>query len=195
MTYHQLIEQLRAKLALIVHFSHHSNMREGGVFPQDLLDAIANSNVWPLSCCLVWPTHTMNLPGSVGVILRPRSIESIVAVSSTDAGSLTWQDNTEGSLGFPLTLDTFNSSFEVAPDDYNEWRVRDSEAIGIYFENQPYAKKRRHLVSGGLNLDEVISAEPITINEILSTFPDYPILTRQAGRLIAANIPGTFVYP
>jgi len=196
MTYHQLVEQLRAKLALIVHFSHHSNMREGGVFPQDLLDAIANSREWPLSCCLVWPTHMMSLPGSVGVILRPRSFESIVAVRSTDAGSLTWQDKSEGSLGSPLTIDTFNESFQVAPDDYNEWRVKDSEAIGIYFENPPQVKKRRHPVSEeGLDFGDLIAAEPISIDEIHTAFPSLPILTRHAGRLIATNVPGKVVYP
>jgi hypothetical protein len=195
MTYDDLIGQLRARLALIVHFSHHANMREGGVFPDDLLAAIAHSRSWPLSCCVIWPAHEMSLPGSVGVILRPRSLASIIAVSSTDAGSLTFGDGSEGSLGSLLSQETFTATFEVPADDYNEWRIVDADAVGIYFEEPLLAKKRKRLTVEGIDLPEMIAAGAITLDEVHRVFPDLPVMTRHHNRLVATNIPGKVIYP
>lgn len=59
MTDEELTKRLADRGAVVVHFSHISNMRDGGVFPLDLHDAIANKDAWPLSCSALWPGHGM----------------------------------------------------------------------------------------------------------------------------------------
>ncbi len=53
---------------MMVHLSHHAKMREGCVFPDDLIAAIANKAAWALS--RVCPGHAMELPGSSGEVLK-----------------------------------------------------------------------------------------------------------------------------
>lgn len=124
MTDAELREGLDKRRALIVHLSHFANMREGGVFPTDLTDAIAHRGTWSLSCVVVWPGHTVNLPGSIGVIFRPRSIANVLSVSNDNSGSQQLADGTELSGGQPLSRNTFEQTFQVAPGSYNEWRAQ-----------------------------------------------------------------------
>lgn len=63
MTLDELQQGLADRNAAIVHFSHHADTRPGSYFPHDLKNAIANNDTWPLSCCVLWPGHQMNLPG------------------------------------------------------------------------------------------------------------------------------------
>jgi hypothetical protein len=65
MTDVELLDALLAREAMVVHFSHHANMRKYGVFPEDLRAAIANKDSWNLSCVVLWPGHRMALPGSI----------------------------------------------------------------------------------------------------------------------------------
>ena len=99
-----LLDALAQRNALIVHFSHRANMREGGVFPSDLQAAIANAERWTLSCCVVWPGHTMDLPGEVGLILLPTATEQILSVANTDSGSSELDCGEEVSGGVPLRV-------------------------------------------------------------------------------------------
>lgn len=200
MTYEDLIRRLRDRSALIVHFSHHANMRAGGVFPADLHAAALNSRLWPLSCCLVWPAHSMSLPGSVGLVLRPRSLASIVGVSSSDAGYATDRDGSELGAGQPLDDDTFKRSFQVPDGGYNEWRVRESEVVGIYVEGEGgkiYVKKQKLLndPDTGLPLSQEVCFQSIPLTEVHDAFPDLPVYSRCGGEIIATKIPGSVLYP
>lgn len=105
-------------------------MREGGTFPTDLLAAIANKDLWALSCCVVWPGHEMGLPGEVGLIFRPTATDQILSVAKTGFGSSQFAGREEASGGVPLTLESFEDTFNVAPNDYNEWRVWGAEIAG-----------------------------------------------------------------
>jgi hypothetical protein len=198
MTYDELIRRLRARNALIVHFSHHSKMRDGGVFPADLHAVIANSRAWPLSCCVVWPGHKMSLPGSVGVVLRPRSLASIVGVGKSDIGSTTMADGSQGSLGDKLDDESFAKTFDVAEGDYNEWRMIESDVVGVYVENSsPRAKRHVELCDpdDGTLMGLDISAEPVALHEVVKSFPELPVLTKTTDGIMALKFPANTIYP
>jgi hypothetical protein len=200
MVHDDLIRQLRDRQALIVHFSHHANMRDGGVFPADLQAAALNSHLWPLSCCLVWPTHQMSLPGSIGLVLRPCNATSIIGVSGSDGGYSTIAAGQELGGGDPLCQEAFDRSFSVPPGQYNEWRVRDCEVVGIYWETENgelHAKKRVVMrdPDTGAPLSEEIAIAPVSVSYVHECFPDLPAYTRSEGRIIASNVPFSAIYP
>jgi hypothetical protein len=195
MTYEDLIRQLRRRSALIVHFSHHSNMRQGGVFPADLHAAMANSRNWPLSCCVVWPRHRMQLPGSVGVVLLPRSLDSIVLMHFGDSGSMTIDGGEYGLGANQVTEEAVEHTFKVPPNErYNEWRVRESDAIGIYVEGRPYVKKYETVKKEEHQIT-TITPQSISLQEIHDAFSELPIYSRHEERIVATNVPGNVVYP
>lgn len=195
MTYDDLLQYLRERKALIVHFSHHSNMRPGGQFPDDLVAAAANSHVWPLSCCVVWPGHPMRLPGSVGIVLRPRSSTSVVKVGAGDIGANTIA-GVQVNLGKPLTEATFEETFAVAPGSYNEWRMQDCDAVGVYIEGNPLAAKRPQVFRDeeGNALASGIGVQPIDASEVFDAFPDMPVYTMCGGEIMAVRIPPEVIY-
>lgn len=196
MTYENLLWFLRTTPALIVHFSHHAKMREGGTYPNDLLGVIANSRVWSLSCCLITPMHRMSLPGSIGLVLRPRSLSSIVSVKNDDSGSMSLGGDAEGSLGERLTAEAARRSLDVPAGEYNEWRVRDSEVVAVYFEEPLAAKQRVCVQADGVFLGEDIASVPIALSEVHKAFVDLPVLTRSPDqtRFTASHVPVSALY-
>src|SRR5271165_353936 len=132
MTDAELLAALDERQAMIVHLSHYAKMREGGVFPDDLVAAIANKAAWTLSCVVLWPGHAMDLPGSIGVIFRPVSVANVVSVCADDAGAMQFPDGAEDSLGSRLSAETFGQTFAVRRGAYNEWRVKDCDVLGIF---------------------------------------------------------------
>ena len=79
--------------------AYFARYEEGGVFPDDLQAAITNRNSWALSCCVVWPGHQMDLPGEVGIVLRPTAAEQVLSVAKTDLRlfpTRMWQDISGG---------------------------------------------------------------------------------------------------
>src|SRR5258708_2979548 len=177
MTDDELKSGLQRRGALVVHFSHHANMRLGGVFPTDLQSAIANKDRWTLSCVVVWPDHRMDLPGSVGIILEPSSTSQIVSVKSEDAGS--WEPPNGGDVsgGVPLSRESFDATFEVT-GAYNEWRVKGAHVAGVFVArpNAIHAKKKQ-LLGSGHHAGEIIGATPIDIGEVFNAFPDLDVCT------------------
>lgn len=200
MTYEDLIRQLRKRRALIVHFSHHANTRKDGVFPADLHAAALNSRLWPLSTSVVWPSHNMSLVGSVGLVLHPRSLASIIGVKASDAGYSTNPVGDEQGMGKPLDQDSFDRSFDVASGGYNEWRVQEADVIGVYWEatsGQLHAKKLTILkdLDTGASVSVNIGIHPISVPEVHASFPDLPAYTRLEDQIVASNIPGSVLYP
>lgn len=133
MTDSDLKAALENREAVVVHFSHHALMLSGSVFPEDLQNAIQNKDKWALSCSVLWPGHKMKLCGDVGVIFQP-TVASVLSVSNADSGSYAGSDGTDYSAGYPLDMDTFESTFEVN-GDYNEWRVKGADVAGIFIHN------------------------------------------------------------
>jgi hypothetical protein len=118
----------------------------------------------------------MDLIGSIGVLFRP-SCANILSVSNTDSGSLTWSDGTEGSLGEQLTVDSFETSFDVADGEYNEWRIQGAAIEGIFVANPASILVKFQTDMGIEGLEKMHSLKIISINEVFSTFPDHRIFT------------------
>lgn len=188
MTDDELATALRTRNALVVHFSHHANMREGGLFPKDMRDAIQHREDWVLSCCVVWPGHQMQLPGSVGIIFLP-SVANVVSVSNCDSGSTTTLDGSEYSGGSLLTPETLDNTFEVS-GSYNEWRIKGAGVQGIFVQNPNHihAKKEVPLQLGDGVIIE-IAAESISINDVFAAFPSFPVFTMSGSGVIELGKP------
>ena len=178
-----LHSELRRRKALIVHFSHKSNMRTGGVFPTDLQMAMTNKDKWPLSCCVVWPGHAMELPGDVGIIFHPTEARQIRSVSNADSGSTLLADGQELSGGERLTPANLESTFNVQPGEYNEWRVQDADVTGIFVTSPDTVWAKTHQVmpldDGQLFRD--IWPKPFAIDEVRAAFPGWSIFTMTAS--------------
>ncbi len=190
MTDDTLLAQLNARKATVVHFSHHANMRDGGVFPYDLQQAILNKDKWSLSCSVLWPGHSMQPCGSVGVIFQ-RTVASVLSVSNTDAGSHMGDDGIDRTAGEPLSFDSFAKTFQVT-GAYNEWRVRGASVLGIFVHDivRLGAKKRLEvpgLPDGGV-LHE-IGCTCIDLVEVFDAFPALPVFTIAPAGLVSVSRP------
>ena len=167
---------LGKRKALVIHFSHHANMREGGTFPEDMLTAIEIRHDVPLSCCVVTPGHTMNLPGSVGIIFTPHE-KQVLSVSGSDSGSNATADGTDSSAGLPLDPHTFDDSFEIR-GAYNEWRVRGADIKGVFVSNPEFIIVKKHLVvTFDEGVVETIGEEQVSLEEVRCAFPEYKLYT------------------
>jgi hypothetical protein len=179
----QLTAELTRRQALIVHFSHFSNMREGGVFPDDLQAAIAHKDCWALSCCAVWPGHSMQIPGEVGLIFRPTAVDQILSVANSDAGAQQFGSGDELSGGNALTPQSLADSFHVKAGDYNEWRVRGAEVCGIFVAHSAgvNAKTIHKIDDGGIFGDDTIAPSPFSIAEVRAAFTALPLVSMTAN--------------
>lgn len=181
MTDQELNDYLESKKALVVHFSHHVLMNSNHpYYPEDMLRVLKRNGEFPNSCSVLWPGHTMDLIGSVGVLFEP-TCETIHSVSAGDSGSLTFNDGTEGSLGRPLAYPNLESSFDVPPGSYNEWRIQGAAIKGIFI-----ADPKNILVKCEVEKDvngqkiKFDTQKRITISEVFATFPDSLIFTMNA---------------
>lgn len=183
-----LCKMLHEREAIVVHFSHYAKMREGGVFPRDLQEAIDHKNDWTLSCSVLWPGHTMDPCGSVGVIFEP-DVASVVSVSNMDAGSFTAPDGTDKSGGERLTAESFEKTFNVL-GAYNEWRVRGAKVTGIFVHNAQNIQVKKPLDIPGLPEGEILrEIVPIRIelSEVFAAFPKLPVFTMTKFKLKRLN--------
>lgn len=178
MRYIDLMNKLGARNALIVHFSAHAVMRAGLNFPTDLQQVLAEQEPWPLSCSVLTPGHQMDVTGSVGVVLEPRSVEDVLRVHHGDAGAYD-DDGTNQSLGEALTDASFDMSIDnVEPLTYNEWRVRGAKPIGIFvLDPVNILVRQKRVMHGPFGSVEAIAAEPISLEEIRAAFPGESIWT------------------
>lgn len=169
----------------IVHFSHHAEMRAGVVFPDDLQAAIANRDKWNLSCCAIWPSHKMALPGDVGVLFELSNPNQILSVFSGDSGSHQLRDGPDFSGGDAPSTDALRSSLKVPKGAYNEWRIRGASVAGIYINNpaQLNAKCKMQFEVNG-EPHEVISSETIQVDHVRASFPDQPLFTHKNGNFV-----------
>ena len=179
MTDLDLIVALNNRNALIIHFSHYAKMREGGVFPKDLKDAITNHEIWPLSCVVIWPGHEMDLPGSIGVIFKLNSVSNILSVLNDDSGSYyDVEKENDCSGGVILCEDSFEQTFQVNIGQYNEWRVQNADVFGIFVNNpsKNYAKKKLTINEDKISFED-IGLTTIFINEVFESFPGLLVYT------------------
>lgn len=181
----ELTAFLSAKKVCIVHFSHHANMREGGVFPDDLRAAIANHEEWNLSCCALWPQHNMALPGDVGVLFELDQPNQVISVCSEDAGASQLQDGEDQSAGSKPDLAAVEKSLEVACGTYNEWRINGAKVAGIYVEDPDRILAKRKIKFEALDQEhETISATTVELEDVRTFFPGMKIFTFKNGCLV-----------
>jgi hypothetical protein len=185
-----LMSVLASHNAAVVHFSHHAKMREGGVFPTDLQNAIEGKDDWPLSCSVVWPGHTMALCGSVGLMFEP-SVNSVKSVSNNDSGSWVDPDGLDYSAGVPLTEESLLQTFDVA-GAYNEWRVMGAKVTGIFVHDIDYIfAKSEFIIPAGPHGPErrEIAMGQITLTDVFDAFPDSRVFTMAANGLVQVAKP------
>lgn len=193
MTYDQLIEELVARQALIVHCSRPGKSGDDDLlFPDDMRKAIAvvGDGTGALSCSVVWPTHHKSY-GAVGIVLKPRSTGSITSLKSCDAGT-SWDPSSglrvgDGSLfSAEAVADTFDN-----PTDYNEWVVTDADCLGIFVNLTERLEVAKRLEAKDIEgFDEsmmdcgaVVASLPTSFDEIRAEFPDLPIFVLQEGMI------------
>ena len=183
MTDAELEDQLRNKRAVVVHFSHHSVINpHRPLFPGDLAQAIANRDKFTLSCSVVWPNHPMDLVGSVGVIFKPRCA-NVISVSNSDSGSMSMADGSDGSLGVPLTDQSFASTFQPV-GKYNEWRVQGAEVAGIFVANVNSILTKRTVEFDVMGVKQTaVSAEATRLADIFDAFPAQQFFTMSINGL------------
>jgi hypothetical protein len=131
MTLAELMSELVSRKALIVHCSSWGK-REPPFFPDDLRNAPQVLPKKDICCSVVWPARPVTT-GSVGIILRPRSLTSITSVAVTDAGSS--PDPATGrrlGLGRPFSRKAFDATFSAGPGEHNEWTVMDADVVGVF---------------------------------------------------------------
>jgi hypothetical protein len=178
MTHEDLLAKLDARQALIVHFSAHAVMRDGLDFPTDLQQVLAEKETWPLSCSVLTPGHCMDVTGSVGVMLEPRTAEDVLRVHHDDAGAydVAGANQSRGAL---LSGASFDASIdETLPGAYNEWRVRGAKPVGIFVLDPANIQVRQTFtVPGPYGPEETIAAGPISLDAVRTAFPGQPIWT------------------
>jgi len=182
MTHKDLLAKLAARQAVIVHFSAHAVMRAGLDFPTDLKQVLAEQKPWPLSCSVLTPGHQMNLTGSVGVMLQPRSAADVLRVHHCDAGAYD-EAGTNQSLGSALSEASFDASIDgVVPGTYNEWRVRGAKPVGIFVLNPTnILVRQKFTVAGQYGPEEIIVAQPFSLDAVRAAFPGQPVWTMTPG--------------
>ena len=198
MTDDELICLLTEWKALIVHCSRPGKADEGvdGLFfPADLKNAaeICAKHHKELSCSLVWPTHIKTF-GAIGIILKPRSTNSVTSISPIDAGTSYDPDTGKrrgGGVAFSGTAvrDTFANA-----TDYNEWTVTDADAVGIFinpYEPLQVAKivdvtkmQGYDPAMASMGPMEMVAAENISIKEAMAAFPCLPVYSYCGAELI-----------
>ena len=203
----ELLSTLTERRALIVHCSRPGKgdeINDPLLFPDDLKNAmriVANEGE-ELSCSVVWPGHTATF-GSVGIILKPRSVRSITSVSHTDSG--THRDPNSGKrvgLGRPFSAEAVKETF-ASGDGYNEWTVTDADPVGIFVN----LEGGRLLVPKLVSLMDVEGYEPsmgifapspnpveISLGEVIKTFAGMSIFSILGSEIVQIGIDLSMIY-
>jgi hypothetical protein len=133
-------EVLRAHRSLLAHFASYPPMDSGNgkspVFPDNLI-RVFNKQCPGGVCCSTFSASDkleagVNVSGYIGVLLRPASGRSIVAVAPGDVGSQYVNGRREFSMppGPVTRADLERSIRDRSEGDWNEWIVDDYEPIG-----------------------------------------------------------------
>jgi hypothetical protein len=178
------------------------------VFPDDLRYAveICGRQNKELSCSVIWPGHVQTF-GDVGIVLVPRSTDSVSSVSPTDSGTVIL-DATGGrdGNGSPFSAQSVSATFRESTG-YNEWTVKDAETVGIFVcpKAQLQIAKRMSIkdahgydpaMDASMDSDDFIGSANVTpaqVAEIFSYLPVYTIagediLMFERGQWIKADV-------
>lgn len=140
---HELLQHYEA---VVAHFSSCPRLAQAnsftGNFPSDLLNVLNDRAQGGISCSVVSqndrfePFGVRNATGNVGLVVRLRSPQSLVAVSPMDCGSIErggvrWAPQADQ----PIAIWEVKDSIDSRPTDrYNEWVVKDYEIAGLILQ-------------------------------------------------------------
>lgn len=185
-----IYEFLDSQQALIVHFSGAPKgigADRGRLFPEDLLAVLDGAGAEGLSCSAVRPGDifsglTRNAIGCIGLILKPRSPQSLVGVGPSDLGS----EEVDGVRRAPsqhITVEVLRESFD-SRKNYNEWVVRDFDVAGL-FAAQPFEVWRYN----GTSPDGSKNSGPShsSLAELRARFPELPIFSLNATSIFQVS--------
>lgn len=120
--------------------------------------------------------------GAVGIILRPRSTDSISLISTTDGG--THVDLTSGrrvGVGSSFSRQGVIDTFAHATT-YNEWNVRDADTIGIFLHpTEPLDVAQKVSLAdmpgydASMGNEDVVGLVRVKREEVAAEFPGLPI--------------------
>jgi hypothetical protein len=201
----ELIELLNQRRALIVHCSRPGKGdvgEDGLIFPKDLQTAInicANESR-ELSCSLVWHAHVKTC-GAIGIILRPRSVASIISVSPHDSGTSFDGTGKRAGSGVPFSRDTVEQTF-VNAQDYNEWTVTDADTIGIFINlHEPLEVAREVSFADVPGYDPsmgdrgtIIGPVRITLKEVIDAFAPLSVYGFLGTEIVKIDIDAGALY-
>lgn len=196
MTYEELLAELKFRKALIVHCSRPGKGDEGldaHLFPKDMTNAIeicANQKK-ELSCSVIWPGH-IEVIGDIGIVLKPRSTDSVTMICTTDGG--TFVDQETGRLvgsGEPFGRQAVVDTFEKKTG-HNEWTVKDADTIGVFVKsrNQPLEVatlcdiEQVEEYDPGMGTGKIVGTRYVKLSEIADVFMDLPIYTIEGGEIV-----------
>jgi hypothetical protein len=204
MTYAELLEELVMREALIVHCSRPGKGDEGIdglLFPEDLKRAIeiCACQSKELCCSVVWPDHTKTF-GAVGIVLKPRSTQSVTLISTTDGGTSVNPDTgRRDGLGFPFSEQAVADTFAKATD-YNEWNVQDADTIGVFVHpSEPWVVPKRiplnqvpgyDPIMNAFGMEDLVGSVMTTLSEIATLFPALPIYSLSGAGIVRLEASG-----
>lgn len=202
MDYHELMAQLVRRKALIVHCSgFKAGEPDYRLFPADMRQAMNDFNTAEKdhSCSVIWPGHVETF-GELGIVVKPRGLESILGVCTQDGGT-TRDVNTGRLTGFtvPFSIEMFEKTFEEASSGHNEWVIFDADMVGVfvrYRSRRPNVDKRVLISDPCISIyneaSEVLSM-PVEFSDIEAAFPGMPILTIEYGEIV--DLAGAVISP
>lgn len=167
-----------------MHCSCPGKSAEDVLFPDDLRNASELcANGAGLSCSVIWPQHIETF-GAIGIVLRPRSTESIQSLHSGDAGSSCNSKTGEREgFGSEFSRSAVHDTFEKAVG-YNEWTVKDADTIGIFVNpKMPLVVAMKVSMANvpgyeqGMPIEDIIGPCIISIADASAAFPGCTIYT------------------
>lgn len=125
----------------------------------------------------------MSLPGSVGLIFRPKHSQ-VLSVCSADSGSLDYAGH-EGSLGSSPEEDAILESLQVPSGMYNECRILGAEPIGVFVSNpQAIEVKQKVTLVLGMERFTEIGCARISLQAVKEAFTNLLVYTMGDNGLI-----------
>lgn len=169
--------------ALIVHFS--GTPKGVGMsdkyYPEDLQDVLHGKAQGGLSCSVVKPgdefhSSNRNTTGSVGVVIKPTTPESIIAVSHSDLGSYIKDGVRHSGPEVDISTKDLEDSLTLRDNSYNEWSVRNFEVLGLFLaEPAEIWARPEKLCFNCSSRDAHGHTKSISVVEVANQFGNRPI--------------------
>ncbi|MFH1805610.1 MAG: hypothetical protein ABID63_12060 [Pseudomonadota bacterium] len=166
---------MQLKRAIVVHFNGPTGRVEAKGYPYDLQN-VSKLKAKGLSCSTIKASdvHVVNgrrnSYGEIGVIFDVHDASVIHAAKSSDAGTSEWLDENS-----TASEDDIRDSICKRSDcEANEWRVSESDILGIFMFNDP-SNVRIFCDLGDLGYTS--SYKSVGVEEVAKDFQQFPIFS------------------